>query len=183
MRFNLHYALRKITSIVLLLTLSLNTSVYYLFLKLRQNKIRKEIKMKIKAGVPENELTLFYYNEANKHEFDWKHSREFNHHGVMYDVVREEIAAQGIRILHCVTDHQETLLFGNLKILVSQQQKNHPATKKANILLGMFLSGLFFTNGTHTFNYLTCNELSWPDIIEDYIQPSSKILSPPPRMS
>ncbi len=182
MRFNLHYTLRKITSIVLLIALSLNTSVYYFYLKLRQTNIRKEIKMKIKAGVPEDELTLFYYTEANKHEFDWKHSREFNHHGVMYDVVREENPEPGVRLLYCVTDHQETLLFGNLKILVTQQQQNHPATKKANTLFGLFLSCLFFADGVVHSNYLTSIELSWPEIGEGYIQPFTKILSPPPKV-
>lgn len=138
--------------------------------------------MKIKAGVPEDELTLFYYSDANKHEFDWKHSREFSHNGVMYDVVREENADQGIRVLHCVTDHQETLLFGKLKILVTQQEQNHPATKRANTLLGMFLSGLFFSDGIPLNNYLTFNELLWPEIDEGYTQPSTKILSPPPKV-
>ena len=182
MRFNIHDTLIKTTSIILLLALSLNASVYYLYLKLRQTKARKEIKMKIKAGVPEDELTLFYYSEANKHEFDWKHSREFNHRGVMYDIVREENPEPGVRLLYCVTDHQETLLFGNLKKLVTQQEQNLPATKKANTLLGMFLSGLFFAEKIHISNILTFNELSWPKKNEGYIQPPTKILSPPPRV-
>lgn len=138
--------------------------------------------MKIKAGVPEDELTLFYYSKANKDEFDWKHSREFCHRGVMYDVVREENPEPGVRLLYCVTDHQETLLFGNLKMLVTQQEQNHPATKKASNLLGMFLSGLFFTDAVNSSIYLTVNELSWPEINEGYIQPSTKILSPPPKV-
>lgn len=144
--------------------------------------MRKEIKMKIKRGVPENELTLFYYSEDNRHEFDWKHSREFNHSGVMYDIVREENPEPGVRLFYCVTDHQETLLFGNLKILVAHQERNHPATKKANTLLGMFLSGLFFSNGDPCNNYLSFTELPWAEISEDYNQPPNRILSPPPKV-
>lgn len=175
--------MRKIISVLLLLALGLNTSAYYFYIKLRQAKVRKEMKMMIKSGVPEDELTLIYHTEANAHEFKWVHSREFSYQGMMYDIVHEESSTPGVRMLHCVTDHQETALFLNLNRMVKQAEKNHPAAKKANVLLGMFLSGLYFNENSEQENFRTFLTIVWPEPGEIYKQPAPNTYSPPPRFA
>lgn len=177
------HPLKKIISILLLLALGLNTSAYYFYLKVRQSKIRKEMKMMIKAGVPEDELTIIYHTETNAHEFSWVHSREFSYRGMMYDVVHEESNEPGVRILHCVTDHQETALFVNLNRLVKQTAQSHPAAKKANVLLSMFMSGLYFNEDAKQENFRTSSFIVWPEPGEGYKQPAAHTFSPPPKVN
>lgn len=166
----------------MLLALGLNTSAYYFYMKLRQAKVRKEMKMMIKAGVPEEELTLIIHTETNAHEFSWVHSREFSYQGMMYDVVHEETNQPGVRLLHCVTDHQETALFVHLNRMVEQSERNHPAAKKANLLLSMFLSGLYFNEDREQENYRTFTTIVWHDSDRIYKQPAIQTLIPPPKV-
>ena len=141
------------------------------------------MKMIIKAGVPEDELTLIYHTEANAHEFKWVHSREFSYQDIMYDVVHEESIEPGNRLLHCVTDHQETALFVNLNRMVKQTAQNHPAAKKANALLNIFLSGLYFNEDAKQDNFRTSSIIVWPEPREDYKQPAAHTFSPPPKVN
>ena len=140
------------------------------------------MKMMIKAGVPEDELTFIYHTEDNAHEFKWFHSREFSYQGMMYDIVNEEESAPGVRLLHCVTDHQETALFVHLNRMVKQSEKNHPAAKKANVLLSMFISGLYFNGDVEQENFRTSSFIAWPEPNEDYKQPSANTFTLPPKV-
>lgn len=137
----------------------------------------------IKAGVPEDELTFIYHSKANAHEFKWAHSREFSYRGMMYDIVREEISEPGVRLLHCVTDHQETALFVQLKQLVNQSEKSHPAAKRANVLLGLFLSGLYFSEDVTQGNHRTSSTIVWPEPGENYKQPATHTYCLPPKVA
>lgn len=174
--------MKKIIAVFLLLALGFNTSAYYLYLKLRQAKVRKEMKMMIKAGVPTDELTLIYHTEATAHKFKWVHSREFCYQDMMYDVVREESSEPGVRLLHCVTDHQETVLFVHLNRLVKQKEQSHPAAKKANLLLSNFLSGLYFSEKAEQGNFRTSSAIVWPEPGEGYIQPAAYTYFLPPKL-
>jgi hypothetical protein len=135
--------LKRVIPILLLLSLSLNGTAYYFLFKLQQDKIRKEIKMMIKAGVPDGELSIIRHTAENSEDFYWIHSREFRYRGVMYDVVRSEKAADGATLLHCVTDHQETLLFANLDRMTKSQAARHPAHTKAINFYSLLMGGLF----------------------------------------
>ena len=135
--------MKKILPVFLLLALCFNGTAYYFVFKLRQEKVRKEIKMMLKAGVPDGELSVIRHAEDNAHEFRWIHSREFRYKGVMYDVVKSEIAPDGARLLYCVTDHQETLLFANLDRMTKSQTARHPAHTKAIRFYSLLMGGLF----------------------------------------
>jgi hypothetical protein len=135
--------LKRIIPILLLLSLSLNGTAYYFLFRLQQDKIRKEIKMMIKAGVPDGELSVIRHTAENSEDFFWIHSREFRYRGVMYDVVRSEQASDGATLLHCVTDHQETLLFANLDRMTKSRAARHPAHTKAIHFYSLLMGGLF----------------------------------------
>lgn len=101
------------------------------------------MKLKIKAGVPEDELKIIIFSQSNAREFSWIHSREFRYKGTMYDIVYETKDNSGSRVLHCVTDHQETVLFANLSKLVKQTTEGHSSHNTAQKLLNQFYGGLF----------------------------------------
>lgn len=128
----------------LLILFLVNTGGFYYVFKFKEYRIKKEIKTKIKLGVNEEELKTFVLTASNQHKFKWKHSKEFQFNGNMYDVVYRTKQADGSEILKCVSDAQETVLFKHLdeclqQHLISNHQGKHPL-----IEFHTFLTHLFF---------------------------------------
>ena len=101
------------------------------------------MKMKIKAGVPEDQLAVITVNSQNENELHWKHSREFKYRGVMYDVVRKEQHNDHSTTYFCVNDAQETQLFEDLNNIVFQES-NSKHNNKNNVkrIIDLFSSFL-----------------------------------------
>lgn len=167
----------------ILLLFLVNTGGFYYIFKIKEYRIKKEIKSKIKKGVPEDELKTFVISEANKHEFEWEHSKEFEYHGKMYDVVYRSKHSDGSEILKCVSDDQETALFKHLdkclqQHLAANNHGNHPLVQ-----YHFFLSHLFFENDdTKVFHdyYFEGTHLMHPNNV--YTAPNLGISSPPPEV-
>lgn len=89
-----------------------------------QKQIRKEVKLKIKKGVPKDEL--FYFTSKNPQtEFHWiKPDKEFELNGHLYDVVRTKILRNHSIELACVDDWQEAQLFQNLDLACKHTGNN-----------------------------------------------------------
>lgn len=138
--------LKKICTIAILLIFVYQTGGYLIVAKVQQFQIRKEIKQRIKAGVPQNELSIITVSNSNRNQLKWKHSREFRYLGVMYDVVRMEIIDTQTTAYHCVTDTQETILFAGLddQVKRSMESKNKERNNLSNkmVLYFHFVSGL-----------------------------------------
>jgi hypothetical protein len=174
---------KKLPAILLVLAVCFNPAAYHLMFRLKQTEIRKQIKMAIKAGVPDEELTVFRLTELNAVDFEWIHSREFRFRGMMYDVVREEAGADGERILHCVTDIQETRLFSRLDETARKTAGDHAAHTAASHMLMLLLHGMSIS-GRHQpvppVPYTVCMNFPW---INTYSQPGILIDAPPPRFA
>lgn len=113
----------KISAIGLLLVFVFSFASPFLTFKARQYQVRKEIKHRIKNGVPEKELTCFSLSDVlNDKSFGWeKEGKEFNFKGKLYDIVRKELC-QGKSVLKCIDDTQEKCLFTDLENMVTQTQ-------------------------------------------------------------
>lgn len=81
----------------------------YGWLQLRRKEVRKEVKHQIIAGVERSELVLLTFTPEQQQKLKWKHSREFEFEGEMYDVVETEIV-DGITQYWCWSDDEETVL-------------------------------------------------------------------------
>ena len=140
------------------------------------------MKLKIKAGVPDDELKIIIFNQSNAREFTWIHSREFRYKGTMYDIVNETKDNSGSRVLHCVTDHQETVLFANLSKLVKQNTEGHSSHKTAQKLLNQFYGGLFPPPAmlSVAMLYPFENEVN-SATIRNISEPFLRSISPPPK--
>lgn len=174
--------MRRTLSIILMFALTLNSATYFLYFKYRQNIVRKQIKLKIKTGVPEDELKVIIFNQSNALEFDWIHSREFRYKGNMYDLVYETEDNSGSRVLHCITDHQETVLFANLTKYVKQTTEGHSSHKTAQKLLNQFYGGLFTPPAIQSVVklYPFENKINSPTI-HNISEPFLINISPPPK--
>ncbi len=107
--------MKKIITILLLSLFSFHIVGVYVSFQVREHYIKKDIKRRIKKGVPQEELAHIIYKPSNKNQFEWKHKAEFRYEGTMYDIVRTEFVNDSTQIFHCVNDSQETVLFADLE--------------------------------------------------------------------
>lgn len=116
----------KLLSLTLILSLGwILFGVPYKFV-FDQKLIRKEIKQRIKQGVPESEMFVFnlksLHSDAN---VEWVNSHEFKKGNQLFDVVRTEGD-----LLYCINDTQEEKLFSNLDDLTEKASESRGTIKK-----------------------------------------------------
>jgi hypothetical protein len=125
----------------LLLVCILSIGGYYPVFKLSQWEVRKEMKRKLKLGVPEKEL---HHINANL-KVEWvEEGREFRYHGEMYDIIRTE-TVNDKPVFVCISDEEEESLFSQLDRIVDDEldHGNSPAKQKGNLLIKV-LAGLTY---------------------------------------
>jgi hypothetical protein len=107
-----------------LLWQGLGSFVYFQF---ERKAIRKEIKSKLKAGVPKEELVEFRFSKDQFQKLKWRKSNEFVIANHFYDVVKRVNNTNDSIVLKCISDKQEDKLFTSLGIMVSSDlHKKHP---------------------------------------------------------
>lgn len=116
--------MKKLICISIILAFVFKTGGFFLVLKHKQYAIRKEIKRKIKKGVPDSELIPIIVTNKNKSELDWKHSKEFRYKGSMFDIVKSEHNSDGSTTYLCIWDDLESEVFNDLDKLASKEKDN-----------------------------------------------------------
>ncbi|MCB0288191.1 MAG: hypothetical protein KDE57_16140 [Calditrichaeota bacterium] len=132
---------------LLLLFLLFQPSAYVAFFKLQQHHIRKEIKQKIKRGVPDDELVLLKIAKnsdiASDNFFRLMFENEIRLDGNMYDIVRQEDRGDTTWYF-CIHDDKETGLFANLDDWVKREFDKNSDRKSNNDRRLQSLSLWFF---------------------------------------
>lgn len=132
---------------LLLLFLLFQPSAYVAFFKLQQHHIRKEIKQKIKRGVPDDELVLLKIAKnsdiASDNFFRLMFENEIRLDGNMYDIVRQEDRGDTTWYF-CILDDKETGLFTNLDGWVKREFDKNSDRKSNNDRRLQSLSLWFF---------------------------------------
>jgi hypothetical protein len=91
-----------------------------------QNAIRKEIKKRIKQGVPESELFVFNLTEISREPgFSRVNDHEFRRGDQLFDIVR----TNGNKVF-CINDTQEEKLFSKLDELTQKASGSRGVIKK-----------------------------------------------------
>jgi len=114
-----------------------NAGFYPIFVTL-QLLTRQEIKMRIKQGIPEDEIHKIAFGANEK--INWvKEGKEFRLNNEMFDIVRQEVV-NGQEIFYCINDKEEEKLFANLDELVKRQMEdeNSSAGNATRLLLQIF---------------------------------------------
>jgi len=136
--------MRKFLGIMIVLSIAIPYSGAYLWLQQKKKLIRKEIKWKMIAGLERDELILLKFTRTETHELlNWKHSKEFEFKGQMYDIIETEASGDSI-FYWCWWDHEETTLNKQLKNLVAQAKGQNPVKKENNKRLIDFFKALYF---------------------------------------
>ena len=153
------------------------------FFFLQQQRIRKEIKQKIKAGVPLSQQTLLGFSkiELESGILFWMNDHEFRYQGVAYDVLKQ-IAQQDSIYFSCIRDEDETRLFKTLDDQVSKILNQDKNTHNQKEITFRFYRNLFFTNSNPIVQCLLdlLKEQSNP-FVENLTSGISSPENPPPE--
>lgn len=82
--------------------------------ELSRNSIRKEIKKRIEAKIPERGLIHFSFSPDQLENLAWLKKNEFRFNGHLYDVVHRSIQENGNILLKCIDDIKEKVLLASL---------------------------------------------------------------------
>ncbi len=107
---------RKITALLFIFIFAFNAAGYYFVFKIKQQKIRKEVKQRIRNSIPLEELTLFIFDTSSEEykKIKWVEEHEFRYNGSMYDIVRQSPGRNGNVSFYCINDSDEEKLFAGL---------------------------------------------------------------------
>lgn len=167
--------------VVLLFVFVLPLLSSYVYLTYERAQVRKSVKRMILQGMSDEQLVGLQFARADSASaVRWKHSREFQFRGEMYDIVRMENRGDSILFL-CWKDNQESKLDSQLHALIDHTMGNHPPGKTTNHQLYKFYSNLYcsaysihlalYQSNTNYRNYLD-------DI---YPEPYRQLIDPPPQ--
>jgi len=137
--------LKKITSILLLLCLTLPFAGTVSWLNYQKKKVKRQIKHEIIAGIDKSELIQFTFTKTQvEEELNWKHSKEFEYKNSMYDIVEADTVSNTITYW-CWWDYKETKLNKQLSKLLAQFLGNDTQNKETKTHFAQFLQSLFHT--------------------------------------
>jgi len=135
--------LKKSIAILLLISLTVPFSGTYFYLQHKKHQIRKEIAGKILKGLHEKEIILLKFTETEtESRLNWKHSREFEYNGQMYDIVGKKEEG-GLIYYYCYKDHKETRLNRQKEKLISKALGHDPTRKSQSDKLTNFLKIIY----------------------------------------
>lgn len=154
-------------------------------LKNQQKQVKREVKWKMIEGVDRSELVLFKFTEEDKKlQLNWKHSKEFEYKGEMYDIAESEFHGD-TTYYWCWWDYEETALNKQLDQLFSFALGNSPTHKQNQEKIIQIFKSLYFIEEDSVIS-VCCLESS-NSLFDAYrLNYSSHFISPnspPPKLS
>ncbi len=102
----------------------------YVVVKAVQWDVRRDVKRRIKAGIPKEELVMLQFSKRQPpSNIVWMHAREFRYEGNMYDVVNQEDIGDSIRY-YCILDERDTWLYANIEQQIRQELTGNPQRQR-----------------------------------------------------
>ena len=147
--------MKRVTFYILLAALLAPVSGGYMWLKLQKVQIREEVEREMdEEELDEDRIKYFAFTSAEaKTELDWHHSREFEYHGQMYDIIDSEV--KGDSVFYTVYwDMEETEI--NEEIAALEQYAREHQTKAIN---QTFFKSLFYSDNSILLEYPGFNNI------------------------
>lgn len=139
----------KIIRILLFFCLLAPIAATFTYLQYRRQQVRKEVKHQIIAGIDRAELVLLKFTEKQSQtELEWKHSKEFEYEGQMYDIVEYETLGD-TTYYWCWEDVAETTLNKKLDDLTAYALGKNPQDQENQRRLLSFFKSLYFPAGSN----------------------------------
>lgn len=135
----------RVFSIILILCFVAPVTTTYIILKYQKKQVKREVKWKMIAGIDKEELVLLKFTQEEKRtQLKWKHSKEFEYKGEMYDIVESKLVGD-TTYYWLWWDHEETKLNKQLSHLVSYALGQNPKNKENQKRLQNFFKSLYFS--------------------------------------
>lgn len=150
----------KLFAIMLFFCFVAPIATTFIILEYQKKQVKREIKRKIIAGLDREELVLLKFTEKEKNtQLKWKHAKEFEYQGEMYDIV-ETMVVGDTTYYWLWWDHEETKLNKQLKELVSLAMRSNPKNHNNQKQLIYFFKSLYFSepNKSEPFDFIDMNE-------------------------
>ena len=174
--------MKKATDILLLGIFLFNTTGYFVFFKIAQIEIKKEIKREIKLHLQSEELTIIRFSNSDINAIHWiEKNKEFIYQDQMFDIVRSS-SNSNETTFYCINDKQEKKIFQNLEEQVLKQiesnknSKSDSSKKNADNIVKTY----FFEDYKLTIFHETSSCL-YKHIKKVYTSVDVLISTPPPR--
>lgn len=128
------------------------------YLQLEKKKVQKSVKRKIMNGIPKEELIFMAFTKEDlTTKLNWKHSKEFELNGEMYDIVEREETADSA-FYWVWWDKEETELNQRVKRIAAEIFGSSPDHQEKNNLVQSFYKSLFVENPQHDFQVLVASQ-------------------------
>lgn len=105
---------------VILCIVTMHGAGTWLLFKVRQCQIRNEVRERIREEVPEEALVKFSEGKSSG-DIVWVEEDEFQHEGVLYDVLSRDTTVSGEVILLCIRDGEESDLYAWMEKVVKDR--------------------------------------------------------------
>lgn len=176
--------IKKLISILLIISI---VSPIYLFLgivRFEKYIAKKQIKKILVSNIDRDQLVCLKFSLLeSSSQLRWKHSKEFEFNGEMYDVVEKEIRNDSV-YYWCWWDKKETKLNKKLDALVKRATERLPLNSHKKQTLNNYLSSFFNNFSSHyDFNDTQRKAESFTIYLCNYTSRSLKPDIPPPKSS
>lgn len=133
----------RLSSISLLFLFLFNLIGGISLLLIQRHKRHEVVEAMIASETYAHRLTQLHITADLKNEINWvEHEREFRYKGEMYDVVRAETLSDGSMIYHCIPDHVETHLYGEIESSLAGTPIGHHSDRQIVLQFFKFLTSL-----------------------------------------
>ncbi|MCC5922400.1 MAG: hypothetical protein JJT77_01335 [Crocinitomicaceae bacterium] len=128
------------------------------YLQLEKKKVQKSVKRKMMKGIPKEELIYMAFStEDLSTKLNWKHSKEFELNGEMYDIVERKETADSA-FYWVWWDKEETELNQRVKRIATEIFGSSPDQQEKNNVVQSFYKSLFFENQNNDFPFLITSQ-------------------------
>lgn len=174
--------MKKLFSASLIILLFVPIFGTYNWIKLETHLVKKSVKRKLIQGVDKSELTkLTFSPDQLATQVKWKHSKEFEYNGEMYDIVYTELEGEQTTY-YCWWDEAESELNDSINTLTQLVLDSNAKHKTQKRQLQNIINTLYHSNSL-TEGLIVFTKESKPEFYYHFNLKTkfNKVSSPPPQ--
>lgn len=152
--------MKSFLSIVLVALLFLPLWGTFGYLTLQKKQVQKSVKRQIMKGIDREELIFMAFSQEElQTKLNWKHAKEFELNGEMYDIVERNETVDSA-FYWVWWDNDETELNQRVRNLTTALFGGNLSHHKSNLIVANFYHSLFFETNNFAFKASNTSESS-----------------------
>ncbi|PKR82202.1 hypothetical protein CW751_02400 [Brumimicrobium salinarum] len=176
--------MRQFIPIIFVLALTLPFVGVYGWLKFEKSAVKKSVKHRLMEGIPKEELVQFTFALKDTATLlDWKHGKEFEYRGEMYDIVTRNYKVDSV-VYDLWWDHEETALNKKLATLTNQLLNRNPDEQSRRNYLAHIQKTMYNEVNSiivQPLSPLSLKSTTFTELTNLYRSISLQPISPPPQ--